>query len=281
MDILLSKREFVTDRIRSYGSVLVALSGGVDSAVLLALSREALGPGLVRAVTATSASLSRHDLEDARRIARSVGVEHELVATGELGIPEYRANQGDRCFHCRNELFRSLRRIANDRGFSEIAYGAIHDDLGDHRPGMRAADVWGIRAPLLEAGLDKHDVRRIARSMHLPVDSKPAAACLASRIPGGTEVTAERLRAVEAAEEALRGLGLGQLRVRHHGEVARIELDPRDLERLADAEMRTRVVRAVKAAGFRFCAIDLEGYRTGSTSRLGAAGGGPARSGGQ
>lgn len=263
-----SIRSLVIDRIRGFGSLLVALSGGVDSAVLLALGREALGPENVLAVTASSGSLPRRDLDDARRVAEHVGVEHLVVKTGELGVTAYRANNGDRCFYCRNELFRVLKNVARDRGIDEIAYGAIKDDVGDFRPGMKAAAVWGIRAPLLDAGMDKESVRRLARAAGLPVDSKPAAACLASRIPSGMEVTEGRLQSVESAEEALRELGFGQVRVRHHGQVARIELEPADLAKLADPVIRARVVQAVKKVGFRFCTLDLEGYRTGSLNPL-------------
>jgi uncharacterized protein len=276
-----SKRQFVIEQIRPYGRLVVALSGGVDSAVLLALSREALGPEAVLAITAISDSLPRRDLEDARSVSSWLGVEHELVETAELGLPEYRANDENRCFYCRDELFRVLRKVAQDRGITEIAYGAIKDDIGDYRPGMKAAVAWGIRAPLLEAGVDKQAVREIALDFGLSVDTKPAAACLASRIPGGTEVTVERLRSVESAEEALRELGFGQLRVRHHGDVARIELENDDLARLGDPVLRSRVVAAVRNAGFRFCALDLEGYRAGSLNVVDPGPGNPARTGGQ
>jgi len=276
-----SKRELVIEQIRPYGRLVVALSGGVDSAVLLALSREALGPEAVLAITAISDSLPRRDLEDAQSVSSRLGVEHELVETAELGLPEYRANDENRCFYCRNELFRVLRKVAQDRGITEIAYGAIKDDIGDYRPGMKAAVAWGIRAPLLEAGVDKQAVREIARDFGLSVDTKPAAACLASRIPGGTEVTEERLRSVELAEEALRELGFGQLRVRHHGDVGRIELENDDLARLGDPVLRSRVVAAVRNAGFRFCALDLEGYRAGSLNLVVPGPGNPARTGGQ
>lgn len=281
MNTLDSKRKSVIERMRPYRRLVVALSGGVDSAVLLALAAEALGRKSVVAVTSMSDSLPRRDLDDARRVSTRLGVEHLLVETAELTLPEYRANDQNRCFYCRNELFRVLRGVATERGISEVAYGAIQDDLGDHRPGMKAAVAWGIRAPLLESGLDKLTVREIARCYGLAVDSKPAAACLASRIPGGTEVTEERLKSVESAEDALRDLGFGQLRVRHHGEVARIELEGDDLARLVDPVLRSRVVDAIRSAGFRFCAIDLEGYRAGSLNLVDSEPGNPALTGGQ
>jgi uncharacterized protein len=263
--------------------VVVALSGGVDSAVLLALAVEALGPERVLAVTGRSAAVPARDLHDARRVARALGARHEVVETNEIDRPEYRANAGDRCFHCRAELFEVLGRLARQRGFSTVIYGAILDDLGDFRPGMTAAERHRVRAPLLEAGIGKKEVRALAREAALPVRDKPAAACLSSRLPVGTEVTPERLARVERAEEAIRRLGFRQFRVRHHGEVARLELEPEALATVLEQGPRERLVEAVKAAGYRFVALDLEGYRTGSlnpeTPRLHRID--PARDGGQ
>ena len=250
--------------MRPYRSLMVALSGGVDSAVLLALAVEALGRERVLAVTGRSPSLPSYELEDALAVARALGARHEVVGTRELERAGYRANAGDRCYHCRRELFQALRSLAGSRGIEAIAYGAILDDAGDFRPGMAAAREFGILAPLLEAGIGKEEVRALAREAGLPVREKPASACLASRIPVGTEVTPERLAQVGRAEAALRELGLGQFRVRHHGEVARLELDPEGIGRLSDPALRARLVTAVKLAGFRFVAVDLEGYRTGS-----------------
>ena len=244
--------------------VLIALSGGVDSAVLLALARRALGRQNVLAVTTFSAAVPHAERRAASRVAAFVGVEHHEVETRELENPEYRVNTGDRCYHCRVEMFETLRRIASERGYRTVAYGAIVDDLGDDRPGMAAAERFGVRAPLLEAGLTKRDVRAIAHDLRLPVSDKPAAACLASRIPVGTPVTPERLAQVERAELAVAGLGFRQFRVRHHGDVARLELDAEGDRRLHDVELRRRLVAAVRAAGFRFVTVDLEGYRSGS-----------------
>jgi len=260
--------------------VLVALSGGVDSAVLLSLAAEALGPERVLAVTGASPSVSADEMDDARQVAGQIGVRHEVVPTFELDDDSYRANRGDRCYHCRDELFHVLERLAAERGFDAVAYGAIADDTGDHRPGMRAAEDRQVLAPLLDAGIDKEDVRALARAAGLVVREKPAAACLASRIPVGTEVTAERLSQVGRAEAGLRELGFRQLRVRHHDEVARLELDAEGMKMLEDPELRVEAVRRVREAGFRFVALDLEGYRTGSLNpelhRIG-----PAREGGQ
>ncbi len=246
------------------GSVLVALSGGVDSAVLLSLAVEALGAENVLAATGVSPSMPREDLEDAKRTARSLGVAHEVVATHEMSREGYRANRGDRCYHCRATLFESLTALARERGMAAVAYGAIADDASDYRPGMRAAEESGVLAPLVLAGIGKREVRAMAAQAGLEVRDKPAAACLASRIPLGTEVTARRLSQVGQAESALRALGFKQLRVRHHGEIARLELDEEGYRLLADRSMRERVVSCVRDAGFRFVALDLEGYRTGS-----------------
>jgi uncharacterized protein len=260
---LVAKKRSALERLRASERVVVALSGGVDSAVLLALAVEALGPERVIAVTGRSPAVPESEIEDARRVAAGLGTRHEVVRTRELDRPGYRENAGDRCYHCRSELFGVLEEFAKGRGFRSIAYGAIVDDLGDDRPGMRAAVERGALAPLLEAGIDKHEVRRLAAEAGLEVRDKPAAACLASRIPVGTEVTPERLRAVQAAEAALRAEGLRQVRVRHHGEIARIETDEAGMARLQAPGARARAVAAIRAAGFRFVVVDLEGYRVG------------------
>lgn len=279
------KIEIVKRTLRKRNGVLVALSGGVDSAVLLHLALEALDHERVLAVTGRSESLAEHDLEDAIDIARHLGAAHEVVVTSELEREGYRANNGDRCYHCRTELFEILRRIASARGLPAIAYGAITDDLGDYRPGMKAAEEMGILAPLVDAGMSKTDVRAVAREAGLPVREKPAGACLSSRIPVGTEVTPERLAQIERAEAALRDLGLTRFRVRHHGEVARLEIDAEGERRLADPAIRERAIRGVRASGFRFVALDLEGFRSGSLNPEPAGGRlyriRPARDGGQ
>lgn len=253
--------------IRAHEGIVVALSGGVDSAVLLALAAQALGPARVLAVTGVSASLAAPELEDAARIADALGVRHEAVATRELERPGYAANLGDRCYHCRTELFETLARIARREGLGAVAYGAIADDLGDDRPGMTAATERGILAPLLDAGFAKDDVRALAAALGLHVQDKPASPCLSSRIPAGSPVTAEKLAQIDRAESALKGLGLRRFRVRHHDEIARLEVDDQGLEALDDPHLRAEAVRRVKAAGFRFVALDLEGFRSGSSSR--------------
>jgi uncharacterized protein len=250
--------------LKEYRRVVVALSGGVDSAVLAALAVEALGRQNVLTVTTFSAAVAASERREAERVAEHLGVEHREVETRELEDPNYRANAGDRCYHCRVEMFEKLREIALHEGYDAVVYGAIVDDLGDVRPGMQAARERGVRAPLLEAGLTKDDVRAVAARWALPVAAKPAAACLASRIPVGTPVTAERLARVEFAEAALARRGFRQFRVRHHGDVARLELDADGHRRMRDAALRRQVVEDVRSAGFRFVALDLEGYRSGS-----------------
>jgi uncharacterized protein len=261
---LRAKRDAALRRLRTYERVAVALSGGVDSAVLLNLAVEALGADRVLAVTGCSPSLAATELEDARRIAAAAGVRHDLLETTELLRAGYRENAGDRCFHCRTELFERMGEHALQNGVRHVAYGAIKDDTDDHRPGMIAARRAGAHAPLLEAGLDKTEIRTLARAAGLAIGDKPATACLASRIPVGTPVDAERLARIERAERALRGLGFTRVRVRDHDPVARIELDPEGIDRLSDPDLRSAVSRAVHEAGFRFVTVDLDGYRSGS-----------------
>jgi uncharacterized protein len=279
-----SKKAAAISHLTRCGSAVVALSGGVDSAVLLSLALEALGPERLLAATGSSPALAAADLEAARQVAAALGAPHIVVPTREIERPGYRANRGDRCFHCRSELFETLGRLARERGLDRVVYGAIADDRGDERPGMRAAKQLGAVAPLLEAGLGKREVRELATAAGLPVADRPANACLASRIPVGSVVTAEKLTRIERAEESLGKLGFEQLRVRDHGEVARLEVDARSLERLHDAGFRGRIVSAVRDAGFRFVAVDLEGYRSGSVAGSGSTAPqrtGPTRDGGQ
>jgi len=245
------------------GGVAVAHSGGVDSALLLAIAREELGCRCV-AVTARSDSYPAEELAVAERLAASAGARHVIVDTAEMEREGYRENSPERCYFCKTELFVHLRAIADREGLSLIAYGANLDDTGDHRPGMRAAQEWGVRAPLLEAEMTKAEVRALARRIGLPVWDKPAYACLSSRVPYGDDITPEKLERIDAAERAVRGLGFRQFRVRHHDAIARIEIAPEELDRAFEPAMREQLVSRLTALGYRFVALDLAGYRSGS-----------------
>jgi uncharacterized protein len=247
------------------GSVVVALSGGADSAFLAAVAQRTLGPGRVLCATALSSSLAPEEEADCRALATEWGLEWTGVATTELDDPAYVANGPDRCAHCKSALMAALLPLARQRS-ATVVLGVNLDDLGDHRPGQEAARRQGARFPLVEAGLTKADVRRCSAELGLRTWDKPAAACLASRLPYGTPVTLGALSAVARAESALRALGLRQLRVRHHGDVARLEVPPEDLGALI--ARRTEVVAAVRGAGYAYVAVDLEGFRSGSLNRV-------------
>lgn len=243
------------------GRVVVAFSGGVDSSLLAWVSNDVLGPDRCVAVTAVSPSLAPSELADCRNLASAWGLRWKEAATAELDRPGYMANGPDRCYHCKSELMDVLAPIAASEG-AAVALGVNLDDLSEHRPGQRAARERGAVFPLVDAGFTKAAVRQTARELGLEVWDKPAAACLASRLPYGTRVTLATLRTVAAAEESLKALGFGQLRVRHYGDLARVELPLADLQRALD--QRTAVVDAVRSAGYRYVTIDLEGFRSGN-----------------
>ena len=254
-------------RLRAAGSVLVAFSGGVDSSYLALAAHRALGAGAL-AVTAVSPSYPASHRAVAEQVVGGFGLAHRFVDTREMESADYRANRPDRCYHCKSELFSVLGRVRDELGFAAVAYGVNTDDLGDFRPGHRAADESGVLSPFLDVGLGKAEIRALSRAAGLPTADLPASACLASRLPYGTEVTAERLAQVDAGEERLRALGFRQLRVRHHGSLARVEIDPAELPRALDPEMARRIVAALKPLGFRFVSLDLEGYRTGALNEV-------------
>ena len=249
------------------GRVLVAYSGGVDSAYLAWAAHRALGQNML-AVIADSASLARTQLADAIAFAAEHGIPLEAISTSELERPEYARNDGGRCFQCKDELFTVMEKLRIEKGFDTIAYGVNVDDQGDFRPGQHAAQLHHVAAPLVKAGLSKQEIRELARSAGLRVWDKPASACLSSRIEYGRPVTRETLDVVERGEEAVRGLGFRQFRVRHHGEIVRIEIAPEELERALNPAMAAEFTRIFKQLGFKFVTLDLEGFRSGSMNAL-------------
>jgi pyridinium-3,5-biscarboxylic acid mononucleotide sulfurtransferase len=253
--------------LRRSGGLLVAFSGGVDSSYLALAAHRALGDRAL-AVTALSPSYPASHRAAAEEVVARFGMAHRFVDTHEMESADYRANGPDRCYHCKTELFAVLGRVRDELGFAAVAYGINTDDRGDFRPGHRAAEERAVLSPFLDVGLGKAEIRALSRAHGLPTADLPASACLASRLPYGTQVTAERLAQVDEGEERLRALGFRQLRVRHHGTLARVEIDPAELPRALEPEMAKRIVAALKPLGFQFVSLDLEGYRTGALNEV-------------
>jgi uncharacterized protein len=267
MNELESKRALLQDRLSELGCVLVAYSGGIDSAYLAWVAHEVLGDKML-AIIADSPSLARTQLDDAVAFATEQGIPLEVVATSELDRPEYVRNDSQRCFFCKDELFTLMEDMRSARGFDTIAYGVNLNDRSDFRPGQKAAANHHVVAPLLDAGLSKDEIRALARQAGLRIWDKPASACLSSRIEYGRPVTREALAVVEQGEDALRALGFQQFRVRHHGDIVRIEIAREELARALDSAMAAQFNGIFKSLGFKFVTLDLEGFRSGSMNAL-------------
>jgi len=258
-----AKERALLDALEQMGSVIVAYSGGADSAYLAWAAQRALADNAV-AITADSASFPESHKRDAEAFARDWGIRHEYIVTREFDNPDYVKNDRDRCFHCKDELFTRLDEVARERGIAHVVYGVNVDDLGDYRPGQGAAKLHEVKAPLVDAGLTKAEIRELSRRAGLATWDRPASACLSSRIPYGTPVTIENVKTVDRGEDAIRALGFRQFRVRFPGDVVRIEIAPEELERAMTAEMARRLTAIFKGLGFHYVTLDLEGYRQGS-----------------
>jgi pyridinium-3,5-biscarboxylic acid mononucleotide sulfurtransferase len=263
-----AQRKTLIETLRSYGRAAVAYSGGIDSTVVAQAAYEALGDAAI-AVTAVSESLAAGELEEAQELAQKIGIRHRVIRTEEFADPNYRRNDSDRCYFCKSELYGRLSGMLNELAVEVIASGANTDDMGDYRPGLRAASEHGVRHPLQECGLNKADVRALARSWGLPTWDKPATPCLSSRVAYGEDPTPERVRMIDQAEQWLRQHGLRVLRVRYHkGDLARIEVPVDDLPRFVELQLRGELIAAFRTLGFKFVTLDLEGFRSGSMNSV-------------
>ena len=263
-----TQREKLVETLRGYGRVAVAFSGGIDSTVVAQAAYEALGDAAI-AVTAVSESLAAGELEEAQELAQKIGIRHRVIRTEEFADPNYRRNDSNRCYFCKSELYGRLSGMLGDLGVELIVSGANTDDMGDYRPGLRAASEHGVRHPLQECNLSKADVRALARAWGLPTWDKPASPCLSSRVAYGEDPTPERVQMIDQAEQWLRQRGLRTLRVRYHkGDLARIEVSPNDLPRLVELELRGELIATFRSLGFKFVTLDLEGFRSGSMNSV-------------
>jgi pyridinium-3,5-biscarboxylic acid mononucleotide sulfurtransferase len=265
--LLKSKQEKLLDLLRNMERAIIAYSGGTDSAYLAWAAHQVLGHRAI-AITADSASIPESHKRDAEAFARQFGLNHQYIATYEFDNPDYVKNDPDRCFHCKDELFTRLEQVAAERGITNIIYGVNVDDLGDYRPGQKAARIHEAQAPLVDANLTKAEIRELSRLAGLPTWDRPASACLSSRIPYGTPVTPETIKTVETGEEAIRALGFRQFRVRFHGELVRIEIAPEEMKRALSSEMAAQFTAIFKPLGFHYVTLDLEGYRQGSLNAV-------------
>lgn len=257
------KYENLKKYIKELGSAVIAFSGGVDSTFLAKVCKDVLNDRCL-AVTATSSTYPEREFKEALELAKEIGIRHKIIKSEELEIEGFSKNPIDRCYYCKSELFSKLKKVADDEGIEYVLDGTNADDTGDFRPGRRAAKELGVKSPLLECGFTKDDIREMSKNLGLPTWNKPAYACLSSRFPYGQEITSEKLSMVEKSEEYLLNLGFVGFRVRHHGDIARIELNPDQINMMLDENIRKKVVSKLKEIGFKYVSLDLEGYRTGS-----------------
>jgi uncharacterized protein len=265
--LITAKEHKLLDILRNLDRVIVAYSGGTDSAYLAWAAHQALGNRAI-AITADSASIPASHKRDAEDFVRHFGIPHEYIETREFDNPDYIKNDANRCFHCKDELFTRLEEVARERGIANIVYGVNQDDLGDYRPGQNAAKLHQVKAPLVEAGLTKAEIRELSRMSGLPTWDRPAAACLSSRIPYGTPVTIQNIKTVEVGEEEMKALGFRQFRTRFHGELVRIEVAREEMEKALNMEMAGKLTAIFKNLGYKFVTLDLQGYRQGSLNEL-------------